>query len=440
MNAPNISGRKADSTVALDSVLLAPIIPAPPRSATQAAAVSSGATGPNDVVDTRGQSNPRGSTGGRGSNSSSTNGESTNSVADSSSHSSDATDSAGKRPMQSAGKANSSTRSQRKPHATHPQAANRTSSATSTADGTQGPPSFMEALAQSQADAAANANIVADAAAPEVTGTNAKTKAGADEDAAGPPSFALISQSLAAAMAGVPAPAQTQPNTTTTAADDDSTEVMSSTNSSASRALIASLTSGADNLSATPEATHDTKGDASTTLSPAADNSTATAATAFQAHLSVSAHSANSAGTETSIGRVDAAVGTAAFNEELGGKVTWMANQGLQSASLQLSPEHLGPVDVRISVQDGSATVSFNAMHADTRAALEQALPRLREMFATHGLTLTDASVSQQSPRDQAQKQTLAAISPSGRVSDESNSATLAAVASARLGLVDTYA
>ena len=138
--------------------------------------------------------------------------------------------------------------------------------------------------------------------------------------------------------------------------------------------------------------------------------------------------------------KVSAPVGTPAFNDEVGGKITWMASQGVQSASLQLSPEHLGPVAVHISVQDGSASVAFNANHADARTALEQALPRLREMFATQGLTLTDASVSQQSPRGQSQKQAVAAIGAIGGVSSEESTSPLAAVASTRLGLVDTYA
>ena len=133
-------------------------------------------------------------------------------------------------------------------------------------------------------------------------------------------------------------------------------------------------------------------------------------------------------------------VGTSGFSNEVGDKITWMANQGVQSASVQLSPEHLGPVAVHISVQDGSASVSFNANHADTRAALEQALPRLREMFATQGLTLTDASVSHQSPRQQSQKQAVAAIGAVGGASAEESTSPIATVVRPRPGLVDTYA
>jgi flagellar hook-length control protein FliK len=104
-----------------------------------------------------------------------------------------------------------------------------------------------------------------------------------------------------------------------------------------------------------------------------------------------------------------------------------------------MTPENMGPVEVRISVQDGSASVAFNAAHADTRAALEQALPRLREMFSTQGLNLSDASVSQQFSRGQPQKQAIGAIGSVGSVSDETTSSVVS-VASARLGLVDTYA
>jgi flagellar hook-length control protein FliK len=192
----------------------------------------------------------------------------------------------------------------------------------------------------------------------------------------------------------------------------------------------------ADELKAAPEGTGSVKPDPGTSA-PAADGASQVVS-AFQAHMSVSSHLQPAAGADAA-GRISAPVGTAAFNGELGGKSTWMAHQGLQSASLQLSPEHLGPVDVRIAVQDGSATVSFNASHPDTRAALEQALPRLRDMFATQGLTLSDASVSQQSPRGQPQKQAIAAIGAVGSVSGEPTSSVVS-VAGTRLGLLDTYA
>jgi flagellar hook-length control protein FliK len=94
-------------------------------------------------------------------------------------------------------------------------------------------------------------------------------------------------------------------------------------------------------------------------------------------------------------------VGTERWAEELGARMTWMAEGGQQSASLRLSPEHLGPLEVRISITDDKASVWFGAAHADTRAAIETALPRLREMFIAQGLSLSDAGVFREPPRDQ---------------------------------------
>jgi flagellar hook-length control protein FliK len=96
---------------------------------------------------------------------------------------------------------------------------------------------------------------------------------------------------------------------------------------------------------------------------------------------------------------LQSAVGSQEWAEELGTRLAVMTAQGDQSGSLRLSPEHLGPLEVQIRLQDDKATVLFGAQHADTRRALEEALPRLREMFAASGLQLGDAGVSREAPR-----------------------------------------
>jgi flagellar hook-length control protein FliK len=132
-----------------------------------------------------------------------------------------------------------------------------------------------------------------------------------------------------------------------------------------------------------------------------------------------------------------AAVGSAAWTEELGTQVTWMARHGQDSALLHLSPEHLGPVEVRIDVRDGATSVWFGAAHADTRSALEQSLPRLRELFAASGLMLADAGVARDAPRQNARP--VAALPLAGNAADASISNSQVASASAHTGLVDTY-
>lgn len=130
-------------------------------------------------------------------------------------------------------------------------------------------------------------------------------------------------------------------------------------------------------------------------------------------------------------------VGTAGWSEEIGSRLTMMVEQGKHTASLRLSPEHLGPLEIQISMHDDQASVYFGAAHADTRAALESALPKLREMFASQGLSLTDAGVHREPPRQQPTPTSPA--SSSGNFSAEGNEQTVAA-AQVRLGLLDAYA
>ncbi len=83
-----------------------------------------------------------------------------------------------------------------------------------------------------------------------------------------------------------------------------------------------------------------------------------------------------------------------AWSQGLGERLLLMAERGMQSATLRLQPEHLGPMQIRINVdEDGAAQVLFSAHQATTREALEQAIPRLRELFADQGLTLMQANV-----------------------------------------------
>ena len=81
--------------------------------------------------------------------------------------------------------------------------------------------------------------------------------------------------------------------------------------------------------------------------------------------------------------------------EEFGTRIALMVRGGESSASLQLTPVDLGPMEVSITVRDGQASVHFGAAQAETRQLIEASIPRLREMLAAQGFNLMDASVSQ---------------------------------------------
>ncbi len=133
-----------------------------------------------------------------------------------------------------------------------------------------------------------------------------------------------------------------------------------------------------------------------------------------------------------------AQVGSGAWTEQLAARLTWMTQQGVQSASLQLSPRNLGPLQVSISVQHGQASVWFGATQPETRQALARALPELRNLFANQGLSLTDSGVSHDAPRQSRAGAGSAATTlgeAGGTQSDVGGTAALRGV-----GLIDTYA
>ena len=129
-------------------------------------------------------------------------------------------------------------------------------------------------------------------------------------------------------------------------------------------------------------------------------------------------------------------VGDRNWSGAVAGHVQWMVSNNIQSATLQLSPEHLGPVEVRIDMHQSQVNVSFSADHPDTRIALEQSVPKLREIFAGGGLTLGQATVQQESRSGSQFAQ------PGARASlVASRNADSVALPSIRaLGLVDEYA
>lgn len=133
---------------------------------------------------------------------------------------------------------------------------------------------------------------------------------------------------------------------------------------------------------------------------------------------------------------IHAPVGSPAWADEIGARVVMMSESGNHTASLKLSPEHLGPLEINITVRDDKASVWFGAAHADTRAAIETALPRLREMFASQGLSLTDAGVFREPPREQPVVKNTTTSAGQGEATEE----VISVSARARLGLVDAYA
>jgi flagellar hook-length control protein FliK len=103
---------------------------------------------------------------------------------------------------------------------------------------------------------------------------------------------------------------------------------------------------------------------------------------------------------------LSARVGTEAWEHQVGQKVVYMVGSEEQTASLTLNPPDLGPLQVVLSVTNDQASVTFSANQEEVRQALENALPRLREMMSESGIALGNATVNAGMPDGrQAQEQ-----------------------------------
>jgi len=106
--------------------------------------------------------------------------------------------------------------------------------------------------------------------------------------------------------------------------------------------------------------------------------------------------SPGTAGTSAAAQSIDVPVRDAAWGEQIGQRVQLMVSNRLQTAEIRLTPAELGPLRIQLAVDDGAASVTFHAASAVTRDAIEQALPRLREMLTENGLTLSQADIGEQ--------------------------------------------
>ena len=298
-----------------------------------------------------------------------------------------------------------------------------------------------QSLESEQADVSST-----DASAPAATDETAADGKTADDPNA--IALAMLSQALAAALSGQPTPTGTAASAVTGGATET---IGSATQSPGGAASMQDLmTVLAHDVAADAKGKSD-DGAAQFNVDPTktdvtnagATDSTAAAPNAL-AHLGIASHfAAQHLRNDTNTADLKSPVGTPGWEDEIGAHLTWMTQKGLETGSLRVSPEHLGPVEVNISVQNADASVWFTANHPDTRAALEQALPRLREMFASQGMNLADSGVSRQNLSQQGSRnpsRSGASQAVSGISAVGSSDAGSASAARINLGLVDLYA
>jgi len=143
---------------------------------------------------------------------------------------------------------------------------------------------------------------------------------------------------------------------------------------------------------------------------------------------------------------IEAPVGSPRFVDETAQQVTWLVKNGLSEAEIRVKPADMGPISVRIEMNQNEATLTFAVSQPETRAAVQDSLHRLTEMLADSGISLGQANVGGQ---DLAQQSRDGANPGRSRVTfmpgrgDEATAAANAIRRAAPAGvrsLVDTFA
>ncbi|MDO6564679.1 flagellar hook-length control protein FliK [Amphritea sp. 1_MG-2023] len=131
--------------------------------------------------------------------------------------------------------------------------------------------------------------------------------------------------------------------------------------------------------------------------------------------------------------------GSVSWGQAVNDRVMLMASKNGQFAEIQLDPPELGSLQVKLQVKNDQVSVVFNTPHGSTREALEQNMPRLREMFADQGLNLSDSSVEDQGGKQQ-REESKSETALAGYQSDRVDDARAEASVTESLSLVDYYA
>lgn len=134
-------------------------------------------------------------------------------------------------------------------------------------------------------------------------------------------------------------------------------------------------------------------------------------------------------------------MGSAPWGNALSERIMVMTAQNNQVAEIQLDPPELGSLKIRLQVGQDQVSVSFTSPHASVRDAVEQSMPRLREMLEEQGLSLGESSVNDQSSdADSDGRQGRFASDSGDEHSGSSDEHVSAAINGDGLSLVDYYA
>jgi flagellar hook-length control protein FliK len=135
---------------------------------------------------------------------------------------------------------------------------------------------------------------------------------------------------------------------------------------------------------------------------------------------------------------------TPGWQDETVAKLAHIVVTRNERAELKLNPAELGPVSVRVDLNAGHASLAIVASSPETRSALEQSLPQLRDLLASQGITLGQATVhdgsAQRDPSAQPWTTPGRSAGDAGSATSSTNAETVHRILRRADRLVDVFA
>jgi flagellar hook-length control protein FliK len=91
---------------------------------------------------------------------------------------------------------------------------------------------------------------------------------------------------------------------------------------------------------------------------------------------------------------IELPVGHAEWGDKVAGKLTWLTARNMSVAEIHLTPPDMGPMEVKVQVQQEQANITVHSANPVVREQLELHSQRLRDMLSEQGISLENFDVS----------------------------------------------
>lgn len=137
---------------------------------------------------------------------------------------------------------------------------------------------------------------------------------------------------------------------------------------------------------------------------------------------------------------ISAPLASNGWQQQLGQQVLNMHLTHDQTVKLRLHPAELGPLMISMKMEEQAASMQFSSNNAQVRAAVEQAIPQLRELLAEQGIALGEADVHDGKKEQEAREFTELSSQSADTVTEDSPAEPEAIDIPLKNGQIDLYA